>query len=106
MAFLGKRKSKGVDGCFRHTAETESYALCSDVVEAAGVEPASENIFTRASPSAVYGQNSRLHESTNNLTDLVASLCMPAAKLTQVTFTAKSRPIPCRSTHGQDGSFN
>ena len=32
--FLGKRKSKGVDGCFRYKAETELNVLCSDVVEA------------------------------------------------------------------------
>ncbi len=84
--------------------EKSQFFTC--LVEAAGVEPASENIFTRASPSAVYGQNSRLCKSTNNLTNLVASLCMLAAKLTQVTFTARSRPVPCRSPHGQDGSFN
>ncbi len=76
------------------------------LVEAAGVEPASENIFTRASPSAVCDQNSRLRKFTNNLPDLVASFFMLAAKLRQVTFTARSRLVPCRSPHGQDGSFN
>jgi len=35
---LGRRKSKEVDGCFRHTAETESNALCSDVVEMRRIE--------------------------------------------------------------------
>jgi len=84
----------------------EKSQFSTHLVEAAGVEPASENIFTRVSPSAVCDQDSRLCKFTNNLTDLVASLCMLAAKLTQVTFTARSRPVPCRSTHGQDGSFN
>ena len=50
--FLGKRKSKGVDGCFRYKAETELNVLCSDVVEARGIEPLSEDRITGFSPSA------------------------------------------------------
>ena len=50
--FLGKRKSKGVDGCFRYKAETELNVLCSDVVEARGIEPLSENPSSQLSPSA------------------------------------------------------
>ncbi len=43
-----------MDGCFRRKAETESNALCSDVVEARRIELLSENSSTEISPSAVF----------------------------------------------------
>ena len=51
------------------------------MVEAAGVEPASENIFIQASPGAVCGLNSLGYKSADKLVALVASLVMFSAKL-------------------------
>ena len=51
----------------------EKSQFFTHLVEAAGVEPASENIFTGASPSAVCDPDSRPYKSTNNLIGLVAS---------------------------------
>ena len=51
------------------------------MVEAAGVEPASENIFIQASPGAVCGLHSLGYKSADKLVALVASLVMFSAKL-------------------------
>ena len=53
VCFLGKRKSKEADGCFRLSAKTKSNVLCSDVVEMRRIELLSENLFAKGSPSAV-----------------------------------------------------
>ena len=64
------------------------------LVEAAGVEPASENSSIQGTTSVVCGQNSSLAESPDKLRDLVASLVMAGAKLTPRTFTAHFTPKP------------
>ncbi len=46
-----------MDGCFRHKAETESNALCSDVVEPRRVELLSEKASDSGTPGAVCGLN-------------------------------------------------
>ena len=53
-AFLRKRRNSGL-GEFRFLQKNrnEQFSACSDVVEARGIEPLSENIFPKASPSAV-----------------------------------------------------
>lgn len=65
------------------------YPICfwDKLVEAAGVEPASENASSGVSP----GAGSHLHSLTQawaaTLRRLVASLCMVRAKLTALTCT-------------------
>ena len=56
-------------------------------MEAAGIEPASETIFTRASPGAVHGQHSLYCKPMNKLAASVASFVMHDSKLYRVTFT-------------------
>ena len=93
VGFLGKRKSKGVDGCFCHKAKTESNALCSDVVEMRRIELLSENVSGSGSPSAAYDLDSPRRKLTGKLAPSVASWFMAGAKLTRRTFTAKMMPL-------------
>ena len=76
------------------------------LVEAAGVEPASENIFIQASPGAVCGLHSLHYKSADKLIALVASLVMFGSKLCQSTFTADWRPSQSRGTPWLDGCLN
>ena len=59
------------------------------MVEARGIEPLSENIFTQFSPGADGYLHSLAQAGAVTLKSLVASLYMPGAKLIPVTFTVK-----------------
>ena len=72
----------------------ERYAVRGDVVEPAGIEPASESALEGTSPGAACLQNSRPRLRTRRQPGLVASSCMVRAKLTARTFTTHRRPAP------------
>ena len=72
------------------------------MVEAAGVEPASESNLTRTSPSAVGYLHSLAAARADTLSGLVASSFMVWAKLTIRTCTTHRRPIPGRGPPGWD----
>ena len=72
------------------------------LVEAAGVEPASESNLTRTSPSAVNSLHSLAAAEIDTLYGLVASFYMVWAKLTIHTFTTHRRPYPARGPSGRD----
>ena len=55
------------------------------LVEAAGVEPASESALTGLSPGAVMFQHSLLAQTHNRLRDSVESSCVGGATLTRRT---------------------
>lgn len=73
------------------------------LVEAAGVEPASESSLTGISPSAVHCFHSLTVTGRDTLYGLVASSCMVRAKLTARTCTAHRRSSPARGPSGGNG---
>ena len=73
------------------------------MVEAAGIEPASENPSTSLSPGAEGCQHSLTYQSTVKLICLVASLCMVRSKLCALTDATDPRLYPVRGPTGRDG---
>lgn len=73
------------------------------MVEAAGVEPASESSLTGISPSAVRSLHSLTVTGMDTLYGSVASSCMVRAKLTARTCTAHRRSSPARGPSGGNG---
>ena len=73
------------------------------LVEAAGIEPASENPSTSLSPGAEGCQHSLTYQSTVKLICLVASLCMVRSKLCALTDATDPRLYPVRGPTGRDG---
>ena len=65
--FLRKRRSKEAGESFSLQRKTEQSELCSDVVEARGIEPLSENLFISGTTSVVCGQDSPSLKSADKL---------------------------------------
>ncbi len=118
ILFCGK--ATAVAACHRHPAKSRlsipfaqtpylnnkrppsSGGLCY-LVEAAGIEPASENPSTSLSPGAEGCQHSLTYQSTVKLICLVASLCMVRSKLCALTDATNPRLYPARGPSGKDG---
>ena len=94
-------KEEGADAVRLSSQDGNRTAFApSDVVEARGVEPLSENALTATSPGADGYLDSLASARAVTLRGLVASLCMARSKLCALTFTTNRRPIPSRGTPG------